>query len=178
MYSVWKKEIQNSIQLVLVIIGDWVVNKCMYLSLNFLFFVCLFWKHHMITFSHVLPLSDELIRKGKSQWAWLYCKGLSIKWQLWFFFSQRYRWLLFISPPGGWGKPPLTFRSLPTTFITCLIHFIFCSLKSRIPTWPKYPTHLARSLLPASGGGGGRSTILSTGSQGWSWAMSENAVYC
>lgn len=43
-----EKKIQNSIQFVLVLIRDLVVNKCMYASLKFLSFF--FFKHHMIFF--------------------------------------------------------------------------------------------------------------------------------
>lgn len=45
----------------------------------------------------------------------------------------------------------------PITFITCVIHFIFCSftLRRRTLIWPKYPTYLPNHFYCATAGGGG-----------------------
>lgn len=84
-----EEAIQNSTQFVLVIMRSGSGNACIWAS-NFLFILFIYFiKYHMISFSRVLPLSDELIR-------WEEASGLSYLWvtalhqELHFFFFQSF----------------------------------------------------------------------------------------
>lgn len=86
-----EEAIQNSTQFVLVIMRLGSGNAC-YLSLKFPFsfflFVC-FLKHHMISFSHMWPLSDELI--GREEASGLgYLRVSALHQELRFLFFQSF----------------------------------------------------------------------------------------
>lgn len=60
-----EEAIQNSTQFVLVIMRSGSGNACIS-ALNFLFCLFVFLKHHMISFSQVLPPSDELVGREEA----------------------------------------------------------------------------------------------------------------
>lgn len=143
-----EKQIQNSIQFVIVIIRDWGrVNICVYVSLKFISLFC-FLKHHMVSFAPVMPLSDELLRVRGSRRVGHYCHGLSA--------NDSSAWRTVLPPSSGLsfhprgclevslthlpqmrGKPPPGCRSLLPALTACLVPFTSYSptLKSRALTW-------------------------------------------
>lgn len=146
----------------------------------------------MISFSHVYPLRDDLEVRGSS-WDQVLLQRTIYKWRL-CLGTLFFPFPIFSSIKGNvdyrYFSSPIHLRCQELSHHQHLDPFSphlwpvssissFAPLPWRAELLPDLnPIQLARPLLPCSSWDWGQSsTILRIGSQVWSWAMLENALY-
>lgn len=154
----WIKEIQNSIQFILVTIRRWGCQyACKFPSLF------LFLKHHMLSVFLLLPLSDEGWRTCRFGH---YCQGLSYKWPL---CLEDFA----LAPPSNlffYQKMLMTGAIHPPTSEARLSHLQLCHLGSLLCHRQERPRPSGRSLA------GGWHT--SSNNESAHWTESKSNAIC